>query len=65
MRTCVWCQFISLKNVFILERVSLVGALLLLLENLFSVFKVYDKESLFEFHWSVSVNSLSVYGVFL
>jgi len=51
-----------------MERVSLVGVLLLLLENLFSVFKVYDKvydkERLFEFHWPVSVNSLSVYGVF-
>ena len=29
-----------------MERVSLVGALLLLLECLFSVFKVYYKESL-------------------
>ena len=52
-----------------MERVSLVVALFLLLENLFSVFKVYDKvydkESLFEFYWSVFVNSLSVYGVFL
>ena len=48
-------------------RVSLVGALLLLLESLFSVFKVYDKKSSFEFHWSrsVSVNSLFIYGVFL
>ena len=54
MCTCVWCEFISLKNVVIMERVSLVVALFLLLENLFSVFKVYDKvydkESLFEFH---------------
>ena len=33
-----------------MERVSLVGALLLLLECLSSVFKVYEKESLFEFH---------------
>ena len=48
-----------------MERASLVGALLLLLESLFSVFKVYDKESSFEFHWSVSVNSLFIYGVFL
>ena len=48
-----------------MERVSLVGALLLLLECLFAVFKVYDRESLFEFHWSVSVNSLFIYGVFL
>ena len=48
-----------------MEKVSLVGALLLLLESLFSVFKVYDRESLFEFHWSVSVNSLFIYGVFL
>ena len=48
-------------------RVSLLGALLLLLESLFSVFKVYDKKSSFEFHWSwsVSVNSLFIYGVFL
>ena len=48
-----------------MERVSLVVALLLLLENLFSVFKLYDKESLFELHWSVSVNNLYIYGVFL
>ena len=45
-------------------RGSLVGGLLLMLEYLFSIFKVYDKESLFEFHWSVSVNSLSIYSVF-
>ena len=31
-----------------MERVSLVGALLLLLELFFSVFKVYYKESLIE-----------------
>ena len=61
--SCV--NLISLKNVVIMERVSLVGALLLLLECLFAVFKVYDRESLFEFHWSVSVNSLFIYGVFL
>ena len=48
-----------------MERVSLVDALLLLLECLFSIFKVYDKESLFELHWSVSVNNLYIYGVFL
>ena len=47
-----------------MERVSLVVALLLLLENLFSLFKLYDKESLFELHWSVSVNNLYIYGVF-
>ena len=33
-----------------MERGSLVGGLLLTLESLFSIFKVYDKESLFEFH---------------
>ena len=32
-----------------MERGSLVGGLLLMLECLFSIFKVYDKESLFEF----------------
>ena len=48
-----------------MERVSMVVALLLLLKNLISVFKAYDKESLFEFHWPVSVNSLFIYGVFL
>ena len=37
-----------------MERVSLVCALLLLSECLFSVFKVYGKESLFEFHWNLS-----------
>ena len=47
-----------------MERVSLVGALLLLLECLFSIFKVYNKDSSFEFHWSVSVNSLLIYGAF-
>ena len=48
--SCV--NLISLTNVVIMERVSLVGALLLLLECLFPVFKVYD-------------NSLFIYGVFL
>ena len=47
-----------------MEGGSLVGGLLLMLEYLFSIFKVYDKESLFEFHRSVSVNSLSIYCVF-
>ena len=47
-----------------MERGSLVGGLLLMLEYLFCIFKVYDKESLFEFHWSVFVNSLSIYCVF-
>ena len=43
-----------------MERGSLVGGLWLMLECLFSIFKVYDKDSLFEFHWSVSLNSLSI-----
>ena len=47
-----------------MERGSLVGCVVVMLEYLFSIFKVYDKESLFEFHWSVSVNSLSIYCVF-
>ena len=38
-----------IKNVVIMERVSLVGALFLLFgKPFFSVSKVYDKESLFE-----------------
>ena len=41
-----------------MERVSLVCALLLLSECLFSVFKVYDKESLFEFHLNLSFKEI-------
>ena len=41
-----------------MERVSLVCALLLLSECLFSVFKVYGKESLFEFHWNLSFKEI-------
>ena len=48
-RTCYKCEYIQLKNVVIMERVSLVGALFLLFGvPFFSVSKVYDKESLFE-----------------
>ena len=54
-----------------MERVSLIGALLLLSECLFSVFKVYDKESLFEFQKKKSAQwiakpfkGFSVYFVF-